>query len=89
MKIELEVKIDGERFFYDSAETKTMLTRGPDGKLNSPDLHNAEIDYCRLTIMATKAEADFHKQFVFPCLLSSYKTNEKQKVCVSAKGDAQ
>lgn len=69
MKIELEVKIDGKRFFYDSAET--MLTRGPDGKLNSPNLHDAEIGYFRLMLMTTKTEVAFHNQFIFPWLLSS------------------
>lgn len=76
MKIELEVKIDGERFFYDSAEES--LTRGPDGLWNVHEPISPKTAYCYLHLMSDEAQRRL-------LALITAKSDES----IPAKGDAQ
>ena len=57
MKIELEVKVDGERFYYNSAEES--LTRGPDGKWNVREPLTPETAIFYLHSMTEEAKEKF------------------------------
>lgn len=74
MKIELELKVDGKRFFYDSAEM--FQTMGPDGKWSAREPLTPQAAYDCMCSMFEKLKGKFR------CLIE--KSNELENMRQSA-----